>query len=86
MQWVRRVMEADDGYEPDPARVVEVANVGPSVGGFLVQQLWQAGIRAELAERYPTYGGVLRFSIFCLEADRERAVEIIDAALAKQRS
>jgi hypothetical protein len=51
-----------------------------------VQQLWQAGIRAELAERYPTYGGVLRFSIFCLEADRERAVEIIDAALAKQRS
>jgi hypothetical protein len=78
-------MEADDGYEPDPARVVEVANVGPSVGGFLVEELRQAGIRAELAERYSTYGGVLRFSIFCLEPDRERAAAIIDAALAEPR-
>jgi hypothetical protein len=85
VQWVRRLMEADDGYEPDPDRVVEVANVGPAVGGFLAGELRDAGIHAVLTERYPTYGGVLRYTISCYEPDRERAIEIIDAALAKQR-
>jgi hypothetical protein len=85
IEWVRRVMEADDGYEPDPEKIVEVANVGPAIGGFLVGELRDAGIPALLAERHPTYGGVLRYTIACFEPDQARAVAIIDAALAKQR-
>ena len=78
-------MEADDGHVPDPDHVVDVANVGPAVGGFLVGELRDAGIRAELVERRPYYGGSFRFRIVCFEPDQPRAVEIIDAALAKQR-
>ncbi len=85
VQWVSRVMHADDGHEPDPEHVVQVANVGPALGTFLVGELRRAGIAAELAERRATYGGVLRFSIYCRETDQERAVAIIDEALAQQR-
>jgi len=79
-------MEADDGHEPDPERVVEVANVGPAVSSFLVGELREAGIPAEMAEcRAPYGGGVPRYSIFCREPDQARAVAIIDEVLARQR-
>jgi hypothetical protein len=84
VEWVHRVMTADDGHVPDPDHVVAVANVGPSLGGYLVGELRDAGIRAQLRDRYPAYGGVLRSEILCFEPDQPRAVEIIDAALAKQ--
>lgn len=84
VEWVHRVMTADDGHVPDPDHVVAVANVGPAVGGFLLGELRGAGIRAELRDRYPVYGGTLRFELLCFEPDQERAVAIIDAALAKQ--
>jgi hypothetical protein len=77
-------MTADDGHVPDPDHVVSVANVTPSLGGYLVGELHTAGIRAQLRDRYPLYGGVLRSEILCFEPDHDRAVEIIDAALAKQ--
>jgi hypothetical protein len=79
------MMEADDGHEPDPDHLVEVANVGPAVGGFLVEELRQAGVPALLDERHAIYGGSIRYSVFCRETDQERAIAIIDAALAKQR-
>ena len=85
VEWVHRVMAADDGHVPDPDHVVAVANVGPSLGGYLVGELRDAGIRAQLRDRYPVYGGVLRAEILCFEPDQERAVAIIDEALAKQR-
>ena len=65
--------------------VVSVANVAPALGGYLIGELEAAGIRAQLRDRYPVYGGALRAEILCFEPDQPRAVEIIDAALAKQR-
>ena len=78
-------MTADDAHVPDPDHVVAVANVGPALGGYLLGELQAAGIRAQLRDRYPVYGGVLRAEILCFEPDQERAVAIIDEALAKQR-
>jgi hypothetical protein len=78
-------MTADDGHVPDPDHVVTVANVTPSLGGYLVGALRAAGIDAQLRDRYPVYGGTLRSEILCFEPDHDRAVEIIDAALAEQR-
>jgi hypothetical protein len=85
LEWVHRVMAADDGHVPDPDHVVPVANVGPALGGYLLGELEAAGIRAQLRDRYPVYGGVLRAELLCFEPDQERAVAIIDAALAQQR-
>lgn len=85
VEWVHRVMTADDEHVPDPDHVVAVANVTPSLGGHLVGELQAAGIHAQLRDRYPVYGGALRSEILCFEPDHARAVEIIDAALAKQR-
>jgi hypothetical protein len=85
LRWIHHILEVDDGHTPDPDHLVEVANVGPSVGGHLVNELRVAGIQAGLVERHPLYGGTLRFTIVCFEPDQERAVEIIDAALAAQR-
>ena len=85
IEWVHRVMTADDGHVPDPDHVVPVANVAPSLGGYLLGELRAAGIRAQLRDRYPVYGGALRSELLCFEPDQPRAVEIIDAALAKQR-
>ena len=85
MEWVHRVMTADDGHVPDPDHVVAVANVAPALGGYLLGELQAAGIRAQLRDRYPVYGGVLRCEILCFEPDQARAVEIIDAASPKQR-
>jgi hypothetical protein len=85
VEWVHRVLTADDGHVPDPDHVVTVANVTPSLGGYLVGELRAAGIDAQLRDRYPVYGGTLRSEILCFEPDHDRAVEIIDAALAEQR-
>jgi len=85
IEWVHRVMTADDGHVPDPDHVVVVANVGPALGGYLLGELQDAGIQAQLRDRYPVYGGVLRSEILCCERDEPRAVAIIDEALAKQR-
>ncbi len=85
VEWVHRVMSADDGHVPDPDHVVTVANVAPALGGYLVGELRATGIRAELRDRYPVYGGALRSELLCFEPDQARAVEIIDDALAKQR-
>ena len=85
IEWVHRVMTADDGHVPDPDHVVAVANVAPSLGGYLLGELRAAGIHAQLRDRYPVYGGALRSELLCFEPDQPRAVEIIDAALAKQR-
>jgi hypothetical protein len=84
VEWIHRVMTADDGHVADPDRVVPVANVAPSIGGYLLGELEAAGIRAQLRDRYPVYGGALRAELLCFEPDQERAVAIIDAALAKQ--
>ncbi len=37
VEWVHRVMTADDGHVPDPDHVVAVANVGPSLGGGVLR-------------------------------------------------
>ena len=76
-----------------PHASLETARVTPgtqdgqghgSLGGYLVGELQAAGIRAQLRDRYPVYAGALRAEILCFEPDQERAVEIIDDALAKQ--
>jgi hypothetical protein len=85
VRWVRHIMEADDGHVPDPDHLVEVADLGPSIGGHVVDELHAAGIRAGLVQRRPHHGGVLRYTIVCFEPDQERAVAIIDEALAQQR-
>jgi hypothetical protein len=85
LRWIHHIMEADDGHEPDPDHLVEVANVGPAVGGRLVHDLRSAGIRAGLVERHALYGGPTRYTIVCFEPDQARAVELIEADLAKLR-
>jgi hypothetical protein len=84
-RWIHHILETDDGHVPDPEHVVPVGNVGPAVGGRLVQQLRAAGIRAGLVERHALYGGTLRYTIVCFEPDQARAVELIDAELADLR-
>jgi hypothetical protein len=77
-RWLRKTMQADDGYEPDPDEIVTVGYVSLTLSNIVVTELKDAGIRAEVVEQRLGYHGPAQARIMCFARDREAAATIID--------
>ena len=77
-RWFRRVLEADDGYEPDLDEIVTVASVSFALAPMVVTALEEAGIRAEAVPQRHAYGATIKARILCFERDRAAAMRIVD--------
>jgi hypothetical protein len=81
-EWIRRLMESDDGYEEDPNEIVTVGMVNAGLALIVVSELEAAGIHAQSVEQRAAYAGVMTARILCFARDRVAAIEIIDRILA----
>ena len=80
-EWIRRLMESDDGYEEDPDEIVTVGTVNAALAQIVVSELEAAGIHAQAVEQRAAYAGVVNTRILCFARDRDAAMEIIDRTL-----
>ncbi len=84
-RWLRRKLEADDGYEPDPEEIVTAGHVNLALSGMVATELKAAGIRAEVVEQRVGYHGPVQARIMCFAKDYEAAATIIDQLLTGAR-
>lgn len=80
-RWLLGKLDHDDGYEPDPDEVVDVATLDVGHGAMAVARLAQVGIRAQRFERRLGYYGPPKTVIMCFARDREAAAAIVDEVM-----
>ena len=79
--WVRRLLERDDGYEPDPDEVVTAGHVQLTLRPVGMHELELAGLHAHAVEERAPHFGVARARILCFAPDRDAVAAVVERVM-----
>jgi len=82
--WVHRLLDRGEVPEPDPAELIEIANIELAIGPLVLSALHDEGIEADGIEaidiRTTTRN---RYRIMVHRADAERAHAIVESVISR---